>query len=234
MKEKIMKQLVNNIKNIFVKQSKELEELSMNLNDKIKDFFIKYLQKKKIEKDEFLMIGIRNKEGLKTDVVNDFLGFIHNDEIFITPGSTDPGVYWITSSERIKQGTFHLKSQFHKNIWCIGTHKGYEALVNDWRNCLPTEGWRDANFNFEFDAKDLEVRGHFGINFHRMHPISIIDRVGKYSAGCQVVQDPKAFQYILKSFKDTNMYKKDKKAAVCYLLVDLEELPKDIQQELYA
>lgn len=228
-----MKKLFDNIKDIFKKQSKELEELSMDLNEKLKIFIEAYLKKNKVERSPFLIVGIRNEEGLKEDVINDFLGYL-DEELFLVKGTTDPSVYWTTSKERNKKGTFHLKTGYHKRIWCVGIHKGYEAFVNNWKYCLPTEGWRDSDYNFEYNNKDVLVKDYFGINFHRMHPLKIVDRIGKYSGGCQVVNDNKDLQHILKRFKSKNLYKKNKYATVDYMLFDLNELPKDIQKELYA
>jgi hypothetical protein len=145
----------------------------------------------------FNLIGFRDESNIEKDVINDLLGFLTEKELFLCPGTTDPGVYWTTSSERNKKGTFHLSLGYHEKIWCIGTHKGYEALVNDYRYCKPTRGWRDKDYDFTRDPADVEVCDYFGINFHRMHPIQIVNKIGKYSAGCQVIQNPKDFDYIL-------------------------------------
>lgn len=150
------------------------------------------------EIQKFNLFGIRDESGLKDDVINDILGFFTDKELFICPGTTDPGVYWTISSERNKKGTFHLLEGFHEKVWTFGKHKGYDAFVNDWKACKPTKGWRDANYNFTRDAKDVVVCDYFGVNFHRMHETLIAKVIGKYSAGCQVVQNPKDFQYILK------------------------------------
>lgn len=151
----------------------------------------------------FNLFGIRDESGLNKDVINDQIGFFTEDEFFVCLGTTDPGVYWTLSKERNKGGTFHLLEGHHEKVWCIGKHKGYEALVNDWQKCKPTKGWRDANYNFTRDAKDVVVCDYFGVNFHRMDQNIIVKLIGKYSGGCQVVQSPKDFAYILQKAKDS-------------------------------
>lgn len=175
---------------------------------------------------EIMMLGIRDESGIEQDVINDYLGYWTEDEIFLCPGTTDPSVYYtLNKKDRNKKGTFHMSKGYHKNIWCIGRHKGYEALVNDEKKCLPTTGWRDANYNFKFDEGDLIVKGHFGINFHRMHPVNLVDKIGKYSSGCQVVRNPEDFKKILEKVKS---YGKD--IVVSYILFDISEIPGELLQ----
>lgn len=165
----------------------------------LKEYFIK----NNLPVSNFNLIGIRDEEGIKADIINDQLGFFTEDELFLCPGTTDPGVYWTTSSERNKSGTFHLLEGFHENIWTFGRHKGYDALVNDYRYCKPTKGWRDSDYNFTRSQKDIVVCDYFGVNFHRMDKNIIAKLIGKYSAGCQVVQNPKDFDYILQKAKES-------------------------------
>lgn len=178
--------------------------------------------------DEINFIGARDSSKQELDVINDTLGFWNKDIIFLCAGTTEPGVYWVKDpAERNKQGTFHLAEGFHDSIWSVGTHKGYEALTNKYPQCKPTKGWRDANYDFTKNNKDVEVCDYFGINFHRMHPVSIVNKIGKYSAGCQVVQDPKKFAKILAAVKATNKYANNKKAVFNYMLFTISQLPLD-------
>lgn len=167
------------------------------------EFLKDYYNKNKYKIDIFNLIGIRDESGFDKDIINDQLGFFTADELFLCPGTTDPSVYWTQSSERNKQGTFHLLEGYHENIWTFGKHKGYDAFVNDWKKCKPTKGWRDSNYNFVRDDKDIVVCDYFGVNFHRMHQNIIVKIIGKYSAGCQVVQNPKDFDYILQKAKES-------------------------------
>jgi len=167
------------------------------------DWLKQHYSDHKLPIDKFNFIGIRNESDISKDVINDQVGFFTSDELFLCPGTTDPSVYWTKNPERNRLGTFHLMEGFHERVWAFGVHKGYEALVNDWKKCKPTKGWRDANYNFVRDAKDIVVCDYFGVNFHRMDKASIVKSIGRYSAGCQVVQNPKDFAYILQKAKES-------------------------------
>lgn len=166
----------------------------------------------------FNLFGIRDESGMSKDLINDKLGFFTVDELFICQGTTDPSVYWTTSSEHNKGGTFHLLDGYHKDIWTFGTHKGYKAIVNDYKKCQPTKGWRDENYNFTRDEKDPIVCDYFGINFHRMNSKSIVKKIGKYSSGCQVVQRPNDFNYIMQRAQDSEQ------EIFSYMLFKLSEM----------
>lgn len=191
------------------------------------EWLVDYYTQNNLKIDEVNLFGIRNSKDQDKDVINDYLGFWTMDKFFMCKGTTEPGVYWVKDkAERNKQGTFHLLEGFHEAIWCIGTHKGYEALTNTYPYCKPTKGWRDANYDFTRNDKDIVVCDYFGVNFHRMHPISIVDKIGKYSAGCQVVQKPEDFEYIKAFIKNTDMYKlTPKKTVFNYMLFTIEQIP---------
>ena len=168
---------------------------------------LQYLKQKYRENDiplmKFNLFGIRNENKLDKDSINDILGFFTVDELFTCEGTTDPSVYWTKSTERNKGGTFHLLDGYHENIWTHGIHGGYEALVNDYRKCQPTKGWRDADYNFKRGSTDPIVSDFFGVNFHRMGKDFIAKAIGKYSSGCQAVLRPDEFNYILKKAKES-------------------------------
>lgn len=196
-------------------------------NTVLHNFIINYFADHNLPTSELTLVGIRDSRDQEKDIINDQLGFFTDTELFLCKGTTDPSVYWTKdTTERNKQGTFHLLEGFHEKIWSIGTHKGYEALTNQYPQCKPTKGWRDANYNFTRDAKEIEFTGYFGVNYHRMHPISIVDKIGKYSAGCQVLQDVKNLKYVLDKVKSTEMYKADKKVAFNYMLFTIDQIPK--------
>ena len=166
----------------------------------------------------FNLFGIRDETGIEKDAINDKLGFFTVNELFICQGTTDPSVYWTVSPEHNKGGTFHLLEGYQENLWTFGRHKGYDALVNDYRICQPTKGWRDENYNFIRDDKDPVVCDFFGVNFHRMNSKSIVSRIGKYSSGCQVVQRPDDFNYIMQRAKDSDQ------ELFSYMLFKLSEM----------
>ncbi|MDH4263851.1 MAG: hypothetical protein OEV78_12490 [Spirochaetia bacterium] len=46
--------------------------------------------------------------------------------------------------------------------------------------------------------KQEETNNNFGVNIHRSHQQTAMTRVDKWSAGCQVFQDPEHFAFFLK------------------------------------
>jgi len=209
-----------------------IKDNTMNNDKNILEWMMDYYQKHNLPIQEINLIGIRDIENIEKDVINDYLGFWTKDKIYLYPGTTDPSVYYtLNKTDRHPAGTFHLREGWHEKIWRIGIHKGYEALVNKWDSnpefcCKPTKGWRDSNYNFIQDKTDREVYDWVGINFHRMHETVLQKVIGKYSAGCQVVQSNKDFRHIIDSVKSTEMYKKDIRVNFNYMLFTIDEIPK--------
>jgi hypothetical protein len=211
---------------IFKNKENEVSEYMTTDQYKIA-WMKKYYKKNKYKESEINLFGIRDYTDIDKDVINDYIGYWNNNEIVIYRGTTDPSVFYTKNQkERNERGTFHLMEGFHESIWCVGIHKGYEALVNDWRYCRPTKGWRDANYNFTRDPSDIVVYDYFGINLHRMHPTILVPFIGRYSAGCQVINSPKEFQSLLSTIKKTNMYLgTSQKTVFDYTLLNIKELP---------
>ena len=199
----------------------------MNKENKI-NWLMDYYQSYHNPVQEFNLIGIRDESSMDQDIINDHLGYWTKQGLFITTGTTDPSVFYTKDkNERNPNGTFHLDYGFHEKIWIIGTHKGHEAFQNKWPECNPTRGWRDTDFNFKKDSWDKEVKEYCGINFHRMH-LSIIQKlIGRYSAGCQVVNPINDYLKILADAKKTEMYKINKLCAFNYMLFNINEIPKE-------
>jgi hypothetical protein len=78
----------------------------------------------------------------------------------------------------------------------VGMHRGeYEALVQR----KPVVVYRDPNKDLLIDKSELRTdKGMYGINIHRSHPSVEVSQVNKYSAGCQVIQDPKEYKKFMK------------------------------------
>ena len=140
------------------------------------------------------LFGIRNREK-KAGRFDDILGcFCKQDGEWILqwgPGTTDPSAYWL---ERLgnPQGTFILKPGQYRGIWQYGLHRGkYPALI---QTGGPVTGWRDRNRDDILDMIGPLFTGYFGINRHKSSAWQRLVRVGPYSAGCQVDQDPGCYE----------------------------------------
>lgn len=182
----------------------------------IKDLYFKH----GIQTQNINIFGIRNTEKQKEDFFNDWIGYFTPDnEIHFYRSTTDPGIYWTLNPEN-SAGTAHLCLGYHENIWVIAKHRGqYTALCNTWR-CNPTRIWRDANKDTAYkESIDKIYKGRFGINLHRADALQIITKIGRYSAGCQVIQNPKSYNTLLTKTVQS------KQSRFSYFLFDKLQIP---------
>lgn len=143
------------------------------------------------------IVGIRTND-VTTNVFNDYMVVWYwammNSKVlpqfFIWPITTDPGLYYLNNPSNV-YGTAILKEGQYKNTFAIDYHGGkYLALC---QRLAPVTVYRDRNKDNVLDFKN-EQTGFFGINIHRASYASIVGMVGKFSAGCQVFQNPADFK----------------------------------------
>lgn len=174
------------------------------------------------------LFGLRNEASQESDLFNDFIGICSGDIIKVYSGTTDPGAWWtlhpVTASG--VTGAAHLCEGFHKNAWRVGVHAqgtpfAHEALVQTGNK---VRIWRDLKNNFTHDDGDPEQSGYFGINIHRAG-LDDPTKIGKYSAGCQVVRHHKDFDELMGIIKASENFKKNKAGArFSYLLLNIKSL----------
>ena len=113
-------------------------------------------------------------------------------EYYVWEGTTDPGVYFLNHPLRL-EGAAILKEGQHRSSHAIGFHRGkYQALIQ--HSILPV--YRDSNKNAVLDMDPESVqKGQFGINIHRT--AAYAPSIGKNSAGCQVIADPRNFATLM-------------------------------------
>lgn len=110
------------------------------------------------------------------------------------PATTDTGTYWLKNPMN-SGGTALLKEGQYVDAYKRGLHKGqYPALVQSKAVTVFRDYNRDAILDFN---NGKESTGLFGINIHRASASSPSDAVDKWSAGCQVFQDPKDFEHFM-------------------------------------
>ena len=142
------------------------------------------------------LVGIRNS----TSRVNQFDDWITISywydgawTMFAFPGTTDPGTYYRENPINVS-GTAILKPGQYRGAFKVGRHKGYKAL----RQAAPVTVYRDNDRDTALDTADvIEDTGLFGINMHRASRIRASTQVDKWSAGCQVLQDPDHFDFLM-------------------------------------
>lgn len=117
-------------------------------------------------------------------------------DVFVA--TTDPSNLTLKSPENTL-GTAILVEGFYRGMFKAGKHKGqYEALVQN----NPVKVYRD---NDKDDVLDFNVPtqvGVFGINLHRASAYNVVDTVGLYSAGCQVVKSVRDFESTIIPLRD--------------------------------
>lgn len=139
--------------------------------------------------------GIRNNDLTVVDEFNDILWLAYEDsfgrEILLTHrGTTKPGLYWLKTKMGNINGTAILPEGYYRQCWMMGLHRGqYEALVQSDRAKFAV--YRDNDEDGEFDINGQLYYDVGGLNMHTTSFVSDKDKVGAYSAGCQVREDDK-------------------------------------------
>ena len=142
------------------------------------------------------IVGIRSAD-LSPNTFNDWLTvfYIFEDvwNHFAFPATTDPGTYYRENPLNVR-GTAIMKPGQYRGAYKIGRHRNYKALQQKG----PITVYRDNDMDAEIDTTGVaEDTGIHAVNIHRSnaHRPSVV--VGKWSAGCQVVQDPDHFAFLL-------------------------------------
>lgn len=111
--------------------------------------------------------------------------------VFSCPCTVDPGLYYLQNPLN-DDGCLIMRPGQYRASHKLGYHRGYAALVQ----VGPVTIYRDGNRNNRLDFGGREYTGFYGANIHRTLEDGIALTVGKFSAGCQVIQSPDDFAYI--------------------------------------
>lgn len=109
--------------------------------------------------------------------------------------TTDPGIYYMKHLLNPK-GTAILVPGQYRGCWQLGLHQGkYKALVQK----KPIKVYRDNDKDSVYDLNPETIEdGIFGINIHRSNEIVTSKQIDKYSAGCQVFNNPVEFRAFIR------------------------------------
>ena len=111
---------------------------------------------------------------------------------FAFPVTTDQGIYYRKHPINIDGTAIVIPGQY-RGLWHLGKHRNkYDALVQ----VGDIKVWRDVDRDGKLDQGDVQ-EGLFGINAHRANATRASTQVDKWSAGCQVFQDPDHFDFFL-------------------------------------
>ncbi len=148
---------------------------------------------------DFHLIGIRSKANVNNKFDDNFYivqGPLLHDPVTCT---TNPGRHWLLNLMNPK-GTAVLKPGQYVDTWKLGLHRGkYEALVQR----KPITVYRDIDKDENAEEQGVEDTGLFGVNIHRANPNAISSLIEKWSAGCQVLNNPKDFAKLIKLCRDS-------------------------------
>jgi len=147
---------------------------------------------------DFHFVGIRSKANLPNQF-DDLFGVISKDKIEWFTCTTNAGTHWLKNLLNTK-GTALLKPNQYVDTWAIGLHQGkYEAF----KQVKPVVVFRDGDKDDIAEETSVTETGLFGINIHRANPNAISKIIDKWSAGCQVLNNPADFNKVLSDAKIT-------------------------------
>lgn len=151
---------------------------------------------------KFHLVGIRSNANVQNEF-DDLIGVIDGEYVAWYSCTTNPGTHWLLNLLNPK-GAAVLKPGQYVDSWKVGMHQGkYEALVQ----CAPITVYRDADKDTIAEEQGKLDTGLFGINIHRANPKLISKFIDKWSAGCQVLNDPVQFDYLLNKCKLSGLNK---------------------------
>jgi hypothetical protein len=144
------------------------------------------------------IVGIRTVS-VEPNAFDDYICIFYDSVVtwplFAFPATTDPGTYWLENPMNVS-GTAVLRPMQHIGMWKLGLHRNtYKALVQNKETTVYRDASRDDTLNTDENRTET---GFFGINMHRAMSKGVTSRVGKFSAGCQVIQDPIHFDFAIK------------------------------------
>ena len=145
------------------------------------------------------IIGVRSNNNKVTDKYDDILVVDYNTDnchkrVCYTI-TTEPGKYYMQNLYNPKGAAILVPGQY-RDCWQIGLHRGkYKALCQ----CKAVKVYRDNNKDMIYNMTPKSIdKGIFGINIHRSNKTCICDTIDKYSAGCQVFNDPVEFNAFMR------------------------------------
>jgi len=150
----------------------------------------------------FHIIGVRSKANEKNKF-DDNIYVINGTKLEVYTCTTNPGTYWLVNLMNPK-GTAVLKPGQYQDSFGFGLHQGkYEALVQT----KPLPVYRDADKDDVAEEQGTVDTGMFGIHIHRANPSFMSKLIDKWSAGCQVLNNPLDFAKLMVACKSSG-YKK--------------------------
>lgn len=136
---------------------------------------------------ELNIIGIRN-DNAKPNSFDDTMCVLftdhYGDEVLSCFScTTDAGLFWLEHPMRV-EGCAIMKEGHYPDVYKVGRHRNYKALEQIGKIRYVRDNNRDATL--DFGAKD-EIYDNIKTNIHHAAIPENSTLVGKWSAGCQVI-----------------------------------------------
>ena len=148
----------------------------------------------------FMLVGIRSQANIPNEF-DDLVGVVEGEKVSWYTATTNPGTHWLKNLMNPK-GTALLKPGQWVDSWRVGMHQGkYEALTQ----AKPITVFRDNNKNHIAEETAVTDTGLFGINIHRANPKGISKYIDKWSAGCQVLNNPADFKRLIEACEASDL-----------------------------
>lgn len=142
------------------------------------------------------LVGIRTDDDTANafnDVVSVFYRFDGRWNFFAFPATTDPGTFFRENPINLK-GTAIMKPGQYRGAYMVGKHKGYTALQQKGNITVFRDNNKDATL--DTDGSEDTKKTH-AVNIHRANRVRASTQVDNWSAGCQVLQDPDHFDFLI-------------------------------------
>lgn len=149
---------------------------------------------------DFQIVGIRSKADLPNKF-DDLIGLVEENQITWFTGTTNPGIHWLQNLLNPK-GAALLKPNQYVNTWKLDLHQGKYLALCQRKNVVV---YRDGDKDDFAEETAVTETGLFGINIHRANANLVSQLVDRYSAGCQVLNNPQDFDYLIKRCKASNL-----------------------------
>ena len=172
----------------------------MGHNTKVKSYTTEELLNKVQSLDDFMkfpdnfwILGVRSNEDTPNIFDDKFYIFKNKTFISVMTGTTNPGVYGLTNWHKWsnKGAAVIIANKWYYKVWKRGLHKNIIPALKQYGIFFVK---RDNNNNTKSgDAGKISWENYKGLNFHpNTYDITRKFKtwlIGKWSTGCQVVND---------------------------------------------
>lgn len=183
----------------------------------------KWLNKWGFKGKDGKLLAEDGKTGTNTNFASaEYNSSIGKERLKIYVITTDPGLYYQNVKFLSSKGCAVMKPGQYLNCYQLGKHikADHKALIQTGGKIIV---YRDNDRDGIAENLGVEETGFFGCNIHGAKKLTKTDKIGAYSAGCQVFEDwyhKEEFIAICEQFKDSTENK------FTYTLIEEKDLIK--------